>query len=236
MKKLLAFLLALSLLLSCAACASQEKDEKETTVAAKPSDATKPTGESKPSDDPKPSVDGNATVLTVGDNNITVKMMNYFFMDSVNQWYSSYGAYAAYFGLDFQKPLGEQVYDQTTGLTWGKYFLDEAVKAAHNTYAMYDAAQVAGYTLPEDEATQMEKLLDDIEEQAKYYKFDNADAFLKDIYGEASDAESYREYAMLYSVANSYASSYADSLKNSYTDEELQAFQKDTPYLYNSYT
>ena len=41
---------------------------------------------------------------------------------------------------------------------------------------------------------------------------------------------------MLYSVANGYASSYADSLKNSYTDEDLQAFQKDTPYLYNSYT
>ena len=231
MKKLISLLLVLALLLCCAACADQEKDEPETTTtASEPSEGT------QSSEDAQPAVDGDATVLTVGDHDISVRQMNYFFMDSVSQWYNNYGAYAAYFGLDFQKSLDEQVYDQTTGQTWGDYFLAEAVEVVKLTYAMYDAAQEAGYTMPEAELTQLQAMFDSMEEQAQYYGYENADEMLKTIYGEVSSSESYQEFGMMYSLANSYASHYAETLRDSYTDEMLRAFEGGTPYVYNNYT
>ena len=47
----------------------------------------------------------NTVALTVGDHELNSIEMNYFFMDAVNNFYSSYGSYASMFGLDVTKPL-----------------------------------------------------------------------------------------------------------------------------------
>ena len=60
----------------------------------------------------------NTTALTVGNHELNSIEMNYFFMDAVNNFYSSYGSYASMFGLDVTKPLNEQVVDEEAGLTW----------------------------------------------------------------------------------------------------------------------
>ena len=53
----------------------------------------------------------NTVALTVGDHELNNVEMNYFFMDAVNNFYSSSGTYAAMFGLDMSKPLNEQFVD-----------------------------------------------------------------------------------------------------------------------------
>ena len=60
----------------------------------------------------------NTVALTVGEHELNSVEMNYFFMDAVNNFYSSYGSYAAMFGLDVSKPLNEQFVDEESGLTW----------------------------------------------------------------------------------------------------------------------
>ena len=82
----------------------------------------------------------NTVAMTVGDHEINNVEMNYFYMDAVNNFYSSYGSYASLFGLDVTKPLNEQFADEATGLTWADDFLASAKQNAKTTYAVADAA------------------------------------------------------------------------------------------------
>ena len=50
----------------------------------------------------------NTTALTVDEHKLSNAELNYFFVDSVNNFLSQYGSYAAMFGLDYCKPLDEQ--------------------------------------------------------------------------------------------------------------------------------
>ena len=46
----------------------------------------------------------NTVALTVGTHELSNAELNYFYMDAVNNFYSSYGSYAAMFGLDVTTP------------------------------------------------------------------------------------------------------------------------------------
>ena len=94
----------------------------------------------------------NKTVaMTIGDTQLSNTDLNYFYMDSVNNFYSQNGSYASIFGLDVTKPLNQQVTDEETGATWADYFLDSAKSNATSVYALYNAALQDGFTLPEEE-------------------------------------------------------------------------------------
>ena len=50
----------------------------------------------------------NTVAMTVGSNELSNADLNYFYIDSLNSFYSQNGSYAALFGLDVTKPLNEQ--------------------------------------------------------------------------------------------------------------------------------
>lgn len=91
----------------------------------------------------------NTVAMSIGGNNLSNAELNYYYMDTVNNFYSQSGAYASIFGLDVSKPLDQQIADQATGDTWADYFLNSAKDAAVSTYALCDAAAQEGYTLSE---------------------------------------------------------------------------------------
>ena len=172
--------------------------------------------------------------LTVGDHEINNVEMNYFYMDAVNNFYSSYGSYASLFGLDVTKPLNEQVSDEATGLTWADDFLSTAKENAKTTYALADAAQAAGYALSEEELTSLETNLDSMNLYATMYGYSNANAYLKAFYGNGADTESYGEYTKLCTLAQSYYSHYATEL--TYDAAALAEAEAKNPVAYNSYS
>ncbi len=219
MKRLIAIISLLSLLLGMAACGSG-KDANPTT---KPSDT-------------KPDVNHTATALVINDYEISGVELNYFYKDAINQWLNSYGNYAAYFGLDLSAPLDTQVYDQETGDTWADYFIDMAVSSAKNTYALYDAAQKAGYELSETDKEQIEEIYDNMEKYVTDQGYETVDAYLKETYGDSADMKSYREFCDITFIASFYYSNYTDNLSNGYTTDDLLAFVGDKGYQYNSYS
>ena len=176
----------------------------------------------------------NTVAMTIGDHEIDNVEMNYFYMDAVNNFNASYGSYAGLFGLDVTKPLNEQVADESTGMTWADDFLATAKDNAKTTYAMKDAADAAGYVLSDEELAAVENNLATLNLYATMYGYSNGDAYLKAVYGNGADSESYGEYTKLCALAQSYYNHYAAEL--SYDDAALAEAEAKNPTAYNSYS
>ena len=176
----------------------------------------------------------NTTAMTIGDHKVSNAELNYFYIDAVNSFYSNYGSYASMFGLDVTKPLNEQYQDEASSVTWADYFLATAKDNAVSIYAMADAAEAAGYTLPEDQAAEIDTQLESLEVYATLYGYTSEDQYLKAMYGSGASMKGYEEYNKLQALANSYYNQYADSL--TYEDADLRAKEEENFGAYSSYS
>ena len=176
----------------------------------------------------------NTVALTVGDHEISNAELNYFYIDAVNNFYSSYGSYASMFGLDVTKPLDEQVVDEETGLTWADDFLTSAKSNAQAVYAIADAAEAAGFSLSQEELTEIEYQINNLNTYATLYGYSDGDAYLKAYYGNGASIKSYTEYCKLTSLSDAYYTAYGESL--TYEDAELRAAEAENYNAYSSYT
>ncbi len=175
----------------------------------------------------------NTTAMTIGEHKVNNAEMNYFFMDAVNNFYSSYGSYASMFGLDVTKPLNEQVVDEETGKTWADDFLESAKNTAVSVYAMSDAAKAAGYTLSEEETANIDSQMETLDLYATMYGYSDASTYLKAFYGNGANKSNYKEYLQRQTLASSYYNHYTESL--TYTDADLQAHEAENPGAFSSY-
>ena len=176
----------------------------------------------------------NTVALTVGDHELNSIEMNYFFMDAVNNFYSSYGSYASMFGLDVTKPLNEQFVDEESGLTWADAFMTSAKESAASTYALADAAEAAGFTLPEAEQKAVAENMNSLDLYAAMYGYGSADKYLKAMYGVGASKESFENYNRLQALASAYYNHYADSL--TYEDADLRAAEAENFGAFSSYS
>ena len=99
----------------------------------------------------------NTTALTVGEHELSNAELNYFYIDTVNSFYSQNGSYISLFGLDTTKPLNEQMADEESGTTWADDFLNSAKESVKATYAMVAEAKANGYTLSDEEKHSIDK-------------------------------------------------------------------------------
>lgn len=176
----------------------------------------------------------NTVAFTVGDHEISNAEMNYFFMDAVNNFYSTYGSYASLFGLDVTKPLDEQISNEETGATWADDFLDSAKASAQDVYALADAAAAAGFSLPEEGQDTVATAISNLELYATLYGYSDAEDYLKVVYGQGATMDSYKRYCELTTLAQAYVEAYSDSL--TYSDSDLRAAEAESPESYSSYT
>ena len=176
----------------------------------------------------------NTTALTVGEHELNSVEMNYFFMDAVNNFYSSYGSYASMFGLDVTKPLNEQFVNEEAGLTWADDFMTSAMDSAASIYAMVDAAEAAGYELPEEDRAELESQLSSLDLYATMYGYPNADAYLKAMYGNGASKKTYQTYCEKQALASAYYNHYSESL--TYEDADLRAAEAENFDAYSSYS
>ncbi len=173
----------------------------------------------------------NTVALTVGDHEINSVEMNYFYIDAVNNFYSMYGSYAAMFGLNTGTPLNEQVVNEETGATWADDFLESAKSNANAVYALADAAKAEGFALTEEEQAALDTNLESLELYAAMYGYSSSKDYLKAMYGNGSDLDSYRAYCELNSLASAYQNHYTQSL--TYEDADLRAVDSEN---YNAYS
>ncbi len=176
----------------------------------------------------------NTAAITVGDVELSNAELNYFYIDSVNEFLNYYGSYLSIFGLDTTKPLNEQVVDEQTGETWADNFLSTALDNVKEIYALANEAEKNGFTLSEDELTSIENDIINMEAYATMYGYENAEGYLKAVYGSGTTLESYREYYKLNSLASAYYSAYYDGL--TYDNAALRAADSEAPAEYSNFS
>ena len=175
----------------------------------------------------------NTTAVTVGSHQISNAELNYYFIDSVNQFYSQNGSYIALYGLDPAKPLDQQYISQEEGITWADNFIATAKESARAVYAMVDEANANGFTLSEELQAQVDTVAYNLSAYATMYGYSSADNYLKAMYGNGASVEGFQKYYSMNLLSDAYRSSYNDSL--TYTDQQLRDQEKDAPEQYNSY-
>ena len=180
----------------------------------------------------------NTTALTIGEHELSNADLNYYFIDTVNNFYSQNGSYAALFGLDVSLPLDQQYFSEESGETWADYFLDYAKSTAQSVYAMNDAAKAEGFTMPEDVAANVDSMMSTFNMYASLMGYADTETYIKAMYGKGATAESLRNYIEMSMLAEAYSAAHEESLV--YSDEDLRAaeaenFDKYSSFDYNYY-
>ena len=177
----------------------------------------------------------NTVALTLDDRQINNAELNYFFIDGLNTFLNENSTIIPYLGLDATKPLDEQILDEATGTTWADDFMTGAVENAKAAYALADAAAEAGFVLTEEDKTNIEATIANIELSAMVnYGYPDLKTYLKAMYGNGADEESFRAYRELNYLAESYQAKYAEDL--TYEDADLREAEADNYDAYSSYT
>ena len=172
--------------------------------------------------------------LTVGENQINNVEMNYYFIDSLNQYLSGDNSYMTQLGLlDTTVPLDQQT-NPLTGQNWGEYMLEYATQNAKATYALADAAKAAGFVLPEESVNELNALEENLTFYAMIYGYEDADSYLKTLYGPGSSFESYKQYTETSLLSQAYYNAYTNAL--TYEDADLRAAEAENFNKYSSFT
>ncbi len=180
-------------------------------------------------------IERGTTAVTVGDSKISAVELNYFYIDSINDYVEQWGDYISLTGLDTSKPLDEQALSEEQGTTWADYFLDYATNNIHSAYALYNNAVAEGYTLSQEDASSIDSSMATMELYAKYYYgYSSLDAFLTAMYGKGANEETYRNYAEVQYIARAYANDEYNSLV--YTAEDIENALADEPNAYTRYS
>ncbi len=176
---------------------------------------------------------------TVGSHKLNSITMNYFFRDAVDATYNNAYQYyqedaAKYVGFDVTKPLNQQVKDETTGATWADYFMDQAIENARAIYTMYDAANKAGFVLTDETKSTVTSNLTNLQLTAALYGYSSFDHYLREVYGNGSNAKNYEEYLTIQATASAYYDHYQDSLV--YDDAAIREYDAAHPNEFTSYS
>ena len=175
------------------------------------------------------------TAATInGDTKISAAELNHYYMDTVNQFMNQFGNYLSLTGLDSTKPLDEQIQDEETNTTWADYFLQDATKRMKSVYAVYNDAVAQGYTLSDTAKTQLDMTVSNMAAYAKIYGYPDAGSYIKAVYGQGCNEETYRQYAEIQLIASEYAKDHSESL--TYDDAALRAAEAENFNAYSSYS
>lgn len=178
---------------------------------------------------------------TVSNHDISNAELSYYFVDSVNNYYQdlheNYGQNAnmysqIFYGVDLSKALDTQQFSEE--MTWGDYFVQEALSSARSVYTLVDAANKAGVTLTSEEESSIDMKMTYMQASGATGNYPDLASFLKAIYGAGATEESFREYTRMNLLANKYFNEYAGSL--TYTDADLRAKEAENYNYFTAYT
>lgn len=165
----------------------------------------------------------DVVVAHAGDKELTNAQLQVYYWMEVRNFLNQYGAYAAYFGLDYQQSLDTQMCEITdTPMTWQQYFLKNALNSWQHYQAMAAEADKEGVELEESYAQVMASMEADLEESAAANGFAGAEVLLKDSLGQCVTMQDYKDFMNLYYSGYSFF-----NVKNAEiqpTDEDIEAY------------
>ena len=183
----------------------------------------------------------NTIAASIGDEQLNSVQLSYYYNDAISELYNTaYDQYSSYYelyfesiGLDLSKPLNKQVQNKETGDTWADYFVNAALESAKSDFTMAKLAAEAGFELPEEDATSIDTYFANLDVSAQLSGYSSANSYLRMVYGNGADTESYKEHLTRIALADAFYADHMDNLK--YDDAAIREYEKDKINDYNSY-
>ena len=162
---------------------------------------------------------GDVVVANIGEYQLTNSQLQVYYWMEIQNFLNTYGAYAAYFGMDYTQPLDTQLEEE--GMTWQQYFLDTALNNWHQVQSMSLMAEEAGIPMEEASKTYLEGLDAYLEETAAANGISVKELMVGN-YGPGADAEDYRYFQELYLSGVPYYQKAVEAMEPS--QEDLEAY------------
>ena len=156
------------------------------------------------------------SAVDIGDDKYVTADYSYYYVNGFNYFYNQVSGYVSIYGLDITKPFNEQpCMLLEDGGTWADYFRDTTMTTLKSVTAQYAAAVAAGYTLSEEERTEIDTFFDTYTLYAGMYGT-SLNKYLAANFGKGTTEKSMR--ALLERAA--LAGRYVEELQASYTYSE----------------
>ena len=162
---------------------------------------------------------GDAVVANIGEYQLTNSQLQVYYWMEIQNFLNTYGAYAAYFGMDYTQPLDTQLEEE--GMTWQQYFLDTALNNWHQVQSMSLMAEEAGIPMEEASKTYLEGLDAYLEETAAANGI-SVEELMVGNFGPGADKEDYRYFQELYLTGGPYDQKAVEAMEPS--QEDLEAY------------
>lgn len=130
----------------------------------------------------------------LGNTELTNGELQVFYQTSMINFYSQYGMYLMYMGVDFSQPLDQQVFDPETNQTWQEFILAMALNDWHLYTAMQKHGEAAGFELSEEELADIAAIDADIQEMAEVSGCATPEEFVQSQIGASATVEGLRQY------------------------------------------
>ncbi len=172
-------------------------------------------------------------VATAGTKQLTnAELQTYYWINFYNFINENY-YYLSYYGLDFTKPLDQQVFDQEKGITWQQQFLDSALEVWHRYIAVVMMAEQDDFTLSPEDQAYLDSFPDRIRQMVADNGYESVDAFLTAEMGAGATLEGYVAYQQTYYYTMCYVEHIYDSLIPTYDELEAYYTENETAFTSN---
>ena len=246
MKRIIALLLVMIMVLSMAACGTEKSDATDPTGSATKDEAanqnatqdeaTTPTeftpyvpeigegvyGKTSYTVTDQEVLDNRELVVAkVGDRELTLGVLQIYYWMTVYGFLNEYGAYAAYFGLDLTKPLDQQQCPEGEG-TWQQYFLNNAVDTWHSYQCLVLQGEAENSPMNPEQQEELDNLQANLEEAAQEGGHNTVEEMLRKDIAPGITYEDYFNYLFVYSYGYSHYMHRCDIME--ITDAEIEAY------------
>lgn len=164
----------------------------------------------------------DTVVATVGDFELTNNELQVFYWQGIEEFYNYYGYYIDTSILDVNQPLDAQFYDEASGITWQKHFLDNALTTWSRYAALGMHAKEQGFDISEETKAEMATMPQQLEDMAVAYNYGSAEEMLKADMGVICNVDGYLAFLTTNLLAGQYLDSIYDSLVP--TDTQIEAY------------
>lgn len=163
----------------------------------------------------------NITAVTIDGEDYSAAELNYYYSASYMNFYNTYYSYMSY-GMFFDPSISLADQDYAEGITWRDYFIEAAVNSMTEVQLLNEAAEAAGFVLPEEHEAQYTETVETFKNEWAMYGYSSLEQYINLTYGkgvtmEMLERELYRNFV---------ASAYSEAIYNGYeySTAEIDAY------------
>ncbi len=169
------------------------------------------------------------TALEIGSEKFTVADFNYNYLSAYNNYrnnvYSSYGSSEEMLDAmlpSSDKAMRDQLYPGGQDMTWADYFENAALERMKSVAMLVSEARAAGFTLPEEDAANVEDTISSLSASAVSNGYKDLNAYLAINYGKGMTEKVFRENMLRDALASAYSQAKLDDF--TFTEEQISDY------------